>query len=307
MEENRILRYKADRLSEALLRDLRNILSIDGDAPRLHIVEALKELHKGTLPTTRVPHERDFFSCFDIHGEVLKHRSSSALIGEYDIAEGNGPTWDAEDDRLRRIGNRKWRVVETYHFLYMSTRLQVLAHVIPNIEHVAPESSDVGRDEDEVTRGEPTDVPHPYSKQHDRKLNHGDEHEENPHVEIPHSPEEPEPTHPFSEHTSVALILKVLLPKRFHRRITGERIHHAGSDFGILLIGPRLPLCITQIEHNRDSREEDHPSHHRDTKRRREERKDNDESNGEEEERQEVKPHAVDHAFQSICATTDFT
>src|SRR3546814_13050836 len=53
----RILGHNANLLSERCLRNLRNILAIDQNAPGLHIIEAEEQARDGRLACARRPHD----------------------------------------------------------------------------------------------------------------------------------------------------------------------------------------------------------------------------------------------------------
>src|SRR3546814_14085289 len=56
-EQHRILGHNANLLSERCLRNLRNILAIDQNAPGLHIIEAEEQARDGRLACARRPHD----------------------------------------------------------------------------------------------------------------------------------------------------------------------------------------------------------------------------------------------------------
>ena len=56
VEQHRVLRHDADGAAHAVLGDLADVLAGDGDAARLHVIEAVQQPRQGALARARSPH-----------------------------------------------------------------------------------------------------------------------------------------------------------------------------------------------------------------------------------------------------------
>src|SRR5690606_39115213 len=65
VQERSILRHHADRRAQAFLRDLRDVLTVDGDAALLHVVESQQQIDQRRLARARAPHQSDALSRLD--------------------------------------------------------------------------------------------------------------------------------------------------------------------------------------------------------------------------------------------------
>ena len=59
MEQRNVLRHDGDGFAQALLRDARDVLAVDQDAARLHVVETLQQREQRRLAAAGTADEAD--------------------------------------------------------------------------------------------------------------------------------------------------------------------------------------------------------------------------------------------------------
>ena len=73
MEQRDILRHHRDRLAQALLRDPRDVLAVDGDAALLHVVEPLQQHEQGGLAAAGLADQSDPLARLQAKAELVEH------------------------------------------------------------------------------------------------------------------------------------------------------------------------------------------------------------------------------------------
>src|SRR5580692_10415389 len=88
MEQRNILRHHGNRLTQALLGDARNILTVDRDAAVLNVVEPLQKNEQTGFSTAGVTDQTDPLSRLDAKAEFVEN-SETAGIAKRNVVEGN--------------------------------------------------------------------------------------------------------------------------------------------------------------------------------------------------------------------------
>src|SRR3546814_18080501 len=96
-------------LSERCLRNLRNILAIDQNAPGLHIIEAEEQARDGRLACARRPHDGKRLPRRNVDVEPEKDLPICSVT-EMHIFEENLHSFDLQQRRLQRINEIRTRI-----------------------------------------------------------------------------------------------------------------------------------------------------------------------------------------------------
>ena len=73
MEQRDILRHHRDRLAQALLRDPRDVLAVDGDAAVLNVVESLQQHEQAGFSAAGLADQSDPLSRLQAKAEFVEH------------------------------------------------------------------------------------------------------------------------------------------------------------------------------------------------------------------------------------------
>src|ERR1700744_5778211 len=104
IEKRSVLRHDRDRLSEALLRRSRDVVSVDQYAPARQIVESLQQRKKSGLPSSRWPDQANLLTRLDGQSEMVED-SAVLRIRETDLLEGDArPALGSKRGSLRMVG-----------------------------------------------------------------------------------------------------------------------------------------------------------------------------------------------------------
>src|SRR5579862_1464810 len=97
MEQRDVLRHHRNRLAQALLRDARNVLTVDRDAAVLNVVEPLQQHEQARLAAAGLTDQPDTLSGLDTKAEPVE-QWHPARVAKRDVVEGDRCT--ALDQRL---------------------------------------------------------------------------------------------------------------------------------------------------------------------------------------------------------------
>ena len=86
IEQHRILRHHADGGAQRHLRDVGDVLSVDGDLTRLRLVKPVEQPREGRFARSRRPHHRNRLSGRDFKTDAAQDRTFGH-IAEHDIVE----------------------------------------------------------------------------------------------------------------------------------------------------------------------------------------------------------------------------
>ena len=86
VEQRDVLRHDRDRLAQAVLRDARDVLAVDQDAPALHVVEALQQREQRRFAGARLADQADALAGLDAQTEIVEHLPSAGIM-ERDMLE----------------------------------------------------------------------------------------------------------------------------------------------------------------------------------------------------------------------------
>src|SRR5712672_1539947 len=89
MEQRDILRHHRDRLTQALLRDPRNILAVDGNAAALDVIKALQERKETGYAAAGLPDQPDPLPRLYAQAEFIKALRPAPIV-DRDIVELHG-------------------------------------------------------------------------------------------------------------------------------------------------------------------------------------------------------------------------
>ena len=89
MEQRDVLRHHRDRLAQALLRDARNVLAVDGDAAVLHVVEPLQQHEQAGFAAAGLTDQPDPLPRLNTKAEFVEHLQAAG-IAERNVVEGDG-------------------------------------------------------------------------------------------------------------------------------------------------------------------------------------------------------------------------
>ena len=80
MQQRGVLRHHADLAAQRLLRDLRDVLAVDEDAPALEVVEAQEQVDERRLAGAGAADEADLLARPDGQREVLDDLRLPAVV-----------------------------------------------------------------------------------------------------------------------------------------------------------------------------------------------------------------------------------
>ena len=122
VEQHRVLRNDAKRGTQALLRDLRNVLPVDRDPPALRLVEAEEQARERGLASTRRPDDRGGRARAHFQVDPLQDLAPR-LIGEMHVLEADQPGADLQVRRVRHVDHLGRRVDQSEHRLHVDQAL----------------------------------------------------------------------------------------------------------------------------------------------------------------------------------------
>ena len=88
VEEGCILRHDCDRVPQAVLRDPRDVVTVDSDPAVLHGVEALSQGDQRRLAATGATDEADALAGLDIDVDAVENPRATGIT-ERDVLEGH--------------------------------------------------------------------------------------------------------------------------------------------------------------------------------------------------------------------------
>src|SRR5690554_3492235 len=100
MQQRRVLRHHPDLRAKAVLRDVGNVLAVDEDATRLHVIEPQQKVDESGLSRAGATYHAELFTRLDDEAQILNDAALLAVV-EADIVEDDATF--AHDDVLRAL------------------------------------------------------------------------------------------------------------------------------------------------------------------------------------------------------------
>src|SRR3954468_16567303 len=125
MEQRDILRHDGDRGAQALLRNARDILSVEQHTAAFHIMEPLQQRKQTGLPGAGGPDQSDALTRFEMQIEVLEQLVTVAMA-ERDVLERYARAGLDQRDRLRMLAHLMWH---EQRFERLGEPRQMLNHI----------------------------------------------------------------------------------------------------------------------------------------------------------------------------------
>ena len=122
VEQHRVLRHDADRRAQRFLRDFADVLSVDRDAPRIDIVEAVQQTRQRRLARTGGADHGDGFPGWDGKIHVVQN-AALWTIAERNLIETHRAASDGHRLGTGRIAHLLRLGQETEHALDIGQRL----------------------------------------------------------------------------------------------------------------------------------------------------------------------------------------
>src|SRR3989344_2260599 len=116
VEEYRFLRHERDRVAQALLRHIGDILPVDRDRAALHVEEPQYEFRYGGFSRAGRPDECDLLSALDREIEMAEDPPFRMEM-ESHIPEFDGTLIDAESFRIRHVMDLVERIEDLDHLI----------------------------------------------------------------------------------------------------------------------------------------------------------------------------------------------
>ncbi len=116
VEQDSILRHHADGLAQAFLRDITDILPVDGNRSGLHIVEAEQKPRDRGFARTRRPDNRDRLSCRNFKTDPLEDRPVR-IIGEMHVFKADRALVDLQCWRTGFVDDFLLHIEKIEHLL----------------------------------------------------------------------------------------------------------------------------------------------------------------------------------------------
>ena len=150
VEQGRVLGHQGDGAPQGGLAHLGDVLAIDQDTARLHIIEPLEQLDEGGLARPRGADKGDLFPRRDDQGEVLIEVSSRGLVAEGHPVEGDLAPLTPEGCGVGKVGHLRRGDGVAGHILHVVEALLHHADVFAEIAQIAAHQHEGGDGEHHV-------------------------------------------------------------------------------------------------------------------------------------------------------------
>ena len=99
------MRDHANRTAQAVLRDVGDVLPIDGDAPVLRFVKAQQQAHQRGFTRTRAANQANALAGANVQVQAINHFFATVFVAKAHVVKCNRAVGDLQRQSVGRIHN----------------------------------------------------------------------------------------------------------------------------------------------------------------------------------------------------------